>query len=44
MKWVFVEKVSVMGVSFEEYVSEDGTLGKIVWDDGEEEIYELAEN
>lgn len=44
MKWVFVQEVSAMGISYKEYVSEDGILGKIVWFDGEEEIYELAEN
>lgn len=42
IKWIFVQEVSVMGVGYEEYISEDETLGKIVYDDGTEEIYEIA--
>ncbi len=44
MKWIFIQEVSAMGFWYEEYVSEDGHYGKIVWYDGEEEIYELTES
>ena len=30
IKWIFVQEVSVMGVGYEEYISEDETLGTIV--------------
>ena len=44
IKWKFVQEVSVAGIaSFEEYVSEDEKMGRIVYNDGYEEIYELAE-
>ena len=42
IKWVFVQEVSAVGVSYREYVSEDGKFGRIVYNDGEEEIYEIA--
>lgn len=42
IKWIFVQEISVMGVGYEEYISEDEKLGKIVYDDGTEEIYEIA--
>lgn len=43
IKWKFVQEVSVAGIaSFEEYVSEDEKMGRIVYNDGYEEIYEIA--
>lgn len=42
IKWEFVQEVSVAGISYEEYVSEDGKFGRLVYNDGEEEIYEIA--
>lgn len=42
IKWIFVQEVSVMGVSYTEYVSEDETMGKIIYNDGTEEIYEIV--
>lgn len=42
IKWEFVQEVSVVGIGYTEYVSEDGKLGRLVYDDGEEEIYEIA--
>lgn len=42
IKWEFVQEVSVIGISYEEYVSEDGKFGRIVYNDGEEEIYEIV--
>ena len=42
IKWIFVQEVSVCGIGYEEYVSEDGIYGRIVYDDGTEEIYEIA--
>lgn len=42
IKWIFVQEVSVPGISYEEYVSEDGKFGRLVYNDGEEEIYEIA--
>lgn len=41
-QWIRVGRVESHGVGFEEYVSADGKLGKQVWDDGYEEIYERA--
>ena len=43
IKWVFVQEVFVAGISYEEYVSEDGKFGSLVYNDGYEEIYEIAE-
>ena len=43
MNWIFVQKVvTECGAWFEEYVSEDEKYGRIVYDDGSEEIYEVA--
>lgn len=42
IKWEFVQEVSVVGISYKEYVSEDGKFGRLVYNDGEEEIYEIA--
>ena len=38
--WIFVAHFECYGVSFDEYISEDGTLVKQVWHDGYEEIFE----
>ena len=43
IKWVFVQEDSVAGIVCEEYVSEDGKLGRLVYNDGYEEIYEIAD-
>lgn len=43
IRWEFVQEVSVAGISYEEYVSEDGKFGRLVYNDGYEEIYEIAE-
>ena len=42
IKWEFVQEVSVAGISYDEYVSENGKFGRLVYNDGEEEIYEIA--
>lgn len=42
IKWVFVQKMSAAGITCEEYVSEDGELGRVVYNDGYEEIYKIA--
>ena len=42
IKWEFVQKTSVAGIACEEYVSEDGKLGRLVFNDGYEEIYEIS--
>lgn len=43
IKWVFVQKDSVAGIVLEEYVSEDGKFGRLVYNDGYEEIYDIVE-
>lgn len=42
LKWIFVEVCKVGPNGFTQYVSTDGKFGKIVYNDGYEEIYELA--
>lgn len=44
MKWILVQHyVDLMnGAWFDEYVSEDGTKGKIIFDDGSIEIFDIA--
>lgn len=42
IKWIFVQEVSAMGVSYIEYISEDGKMGKVVYNDGTEETYEIS--
>lgn len=39
-KWIYLGTHQAMGVWFDEYVSEDGTLGKHEWYDGYIEVYE----
>lgn len=39
-QWHYVGRVEAYGVGFDEYISTDKTLGKQVWDDGYEEIFE----
>ena len=43
MKWIKVKEVHCDGtwLGYTEYVSADGTMGKQVWFDGYEEIYEI---
>ena len=38
--WIFIAHIEHGGFSFDEYISEDGTLVKQVWHDGYEEIFE----
>ena len=42
IKWVFIQTTSAAGITCEEYVSEDGKFGRLVYNDGYEEIYEIA--
>ena len=41
-KWIYQGRVEVSGFGFNEYISEDGTHCKQVWDDGYVEIFEIA--
>lgn len=43
MKWIFVEHWydEMEDIHSDEYVSEDGKLGKYVYEDGYEEIFEI---
>ena len=43
MEWIKVQEVRPNGCpcGYTEYISEDGTMGKQVWFDGYEEIYEI---
>ena len=45
MEWIKVQEVHCGGswLGYIEYVSADGTMGKHVWFDGYEEIYEITE-
>ena len=45
MKWIFSEKFEdvLAGVWYEEYVSEDGKFVKQIFDDGSEDIFEIAD-
>lgn len=42
--WIKIHEDGACGVSYEEYISEDGKLCKQVWNDGYEEIFEVAED
>ena len=42
VKWVFIQEVQVGPFWFEEYLSEDETLVKKVWYDGEIEIFKCG--
>lgn len=42
INWIYLETVSEMGVSYDEYVSEDGTQVKHIFNDGYVEIYETT--
>lgn len=46
MKWIEVQEVYLNGCycGYTEYISEDGTMGRQVWFDGEEEIYEVGKS
>lgn len=43
MEWIKVQEVQPNGCpcGYTEYISEDGTMGRQVWFDGYEEIYEI---
>ena len=41
-RWQFIQEVSVAGVSYKEYISIDGKHGRMVYNDGYEEIYEIS--
>lgn len=41
MKWIYIGTVQAGAVWFDEYISENGTMGKQVWNDGYEEEYEV---
>lgn len=41
MEWIKIQEVTTCPIGYTEYVSEDGTMGKQVWFDGFEEIYEI---
>lgn len=44
MEWIKVKEVRPDGCpcGYTEYISADGTMGKQVWFDGYEEIYEIV--
>lgn len=42
IKWNYVRTIEAMGDGFDQYENEDGTLGKNVWFDGYEEIFEIG--
>lgn len=43
VKWIFLQYVGEsISNGFEEYVSEDGSLCKQIWDDGYIEIFKIA--
>lgn len=43
MKWIKIQDVRVGStyLGYEEFISEDGTIGRQLWSDGFEEIYEI---
>ena len=41
-KWILQRRVEAMSIGFTEYISEDGTHCKQVWDDGFIEIFEIT--
>ena len=43
MEWIKVQEVHPNGCpcGYTEYISKDGTMGKQIWFDGYEEIYEI---
>lgn len=40
MKWIYLDTISEMGMSVDEYTNEEGTLTRLVWSDGYEEVFE----
>lgn len=40
--WIYIDEYYAMGRGYEEYISADGLLGKIIWDDGCQEIYDIG--
>lgn len=39
-KWIYLDTISEMGITVDEYTNETGTMTKLVWVDGYEEIFE----
>lgn len=42
-KWIYIGRIEALGYGFDEYVCEETKECKQVWDDGYEEIFEIAE-
>lgn len=42
MKWIFVGHIESMSFGYDEYINEDNTKCRQVWDDGYEEIFEIS--
>ena len=42
MEWFFVGRFESMGLGYDEYVNEDETKCRQIWDDGYEEIFEIS--
>lgn len=42
MKWIFVGRFEAAGFGYYEYVNEDSTKCRQLWDDGYEEIFEIS--
>lgn len=40
--WIYRDEYYAMGKSYEEYISADGLLVKMIWDDGFQEVYEIG--
>ena len=41
-KWIYLDTISEMGITVDEYTNEAGTMTKLIWADGYEEIFEKA--
>ena len=39
MEWIYLDTISEMGIIVDEYTNAEGTLTKLVWSDGYEEIF-----
>lgn len=42
MKWIFVGRFEAVGFGYNEYVNENNTKCRQLWDDGYEEIFEIS--
>ena len=40
MKWIYLDTISEIGMLVDEYTNEEGTLTRLMWSDGYEEIFE----